>query len=269
MKTSNLPNSEGGMTIDSSFNWHDICGVAEVDDKRSFSSKFGKRPVSLRPGGTLLTERALRVCSLHAGSRVLDIGCGTGETVDLLERAGVLRPVGLDPTGALLEEAHARLASTQLVRGRAEALPFKDLLFDALFCECVLSILEDGMGALRGYARVLRQGGFLILSDVFTRNGQALGRPGHGSQLLPTKAPLVKEGLLGLLEGLGFTLLLWEEHERLLKEFAARMILAGLRLPDSWCFGQGWKTRKGDGAGLSYFLLVALKGRARASSPPR
>jgi len=176
--------------------------------------------------------------------------------------------VGLDPSERLLEDARTRLESTQLVRGWAETLPFKDLLFDALFCECVLSILEDSTRALLEWARVLRQGGFLILSDVFTKNGRAMASPEPHSPRLPAKGPLVREDLLRLLERLGFAVLLWEEHENLLKEFAARMILAGLRLPDSWCFGQEWKTRKGDGMKLSYFLLVGRKGETLASSIP-
>jgi arsenite methyltransferase len=221
---------------------------------------------SMRPGGILLTERALDFCSLRSGSRVIDVGCGAGETLKLLEGAGVSRPVGLDPSERFLEEAHTRLESTQLIRGRAETLPFKDLLFDALFCECVLSILEDGTRAPLEWARVLKRGGFLILSDVFTKNGRSPASPEPHSQPLPAHAPLVKGDLLRLLEGLGFVVLLWEEHENLLKEFAARMILAGLRLPDSWCFGQGWKTGKGDGMKLSYFLLVGRKGKAPASS---
>jgi hypothetical protein len=79
------------------------------------------------------------------------------------------------------------------------------------------------------------------------------------SQRLPAKGRLAKEDLLGLLTRLGFSLLLWEEHERLLKEFAARMILAGVRLPYPWVCGQGQERKKTDRPGISYFLLVALK----------
>ncbi len=232
------------MTIDRSFSWQDVHRVAGS---------------CMRPGGPLLTRRALEFCSLPEGSRVADIGCGAGETLELLEGAAMYRPVGLDHSTALLEEAIPRLGSAPIVRGRAETLPFKDALFDALFCECVLSIFEDGTKALKECARVLREGGFLIVSDVFATRGPARGRPGADSRWLWAEAPLVKEDLLGFLERLGFSLLLWEEHERLLKEFAARMILAGVRLPDSWSCVQGWKVKKPDYAGLSYFLLVGLK----------
>jgi arsenite methyltransferase len=213
----------------------------------------------MRPGGSLLTGRALEFCGLPEGSRVADIGCGAGGTLEHLERAAIHRPVGLDCSMALLEEAGPRLGSAQLVRGRAESLPFKDALFDALFCECVLSILEDNARALQECARVLRGGGFLILSDVFAAPVPAGVRPEADSQPAGAKVPLGKKDLLSLLERFGFSLLLWEEHERLLKEFAARMILGGARLPDSWICGQGLKVRKPESARLSYFLLVGLK----------
>jgi arsenite methyltransferase len=233
------------MTIDRSFSWQDVHCVTGS---------------CMRPGGPLLTRKALEFCTLAEGAQVADIGCGAGETLELLEGAAIYRPVGLDHSTALLEKAVPRLGSSRIIRGRAETLPFKDALFDALFCECVLSILEDGAKALQEYARVLREGGFLILSDVFAKHAPARGRPEPDLRRFRAKAPLVKEDLLGFLEGLGFSLLLWEEHERLLREFAARMILAGIRLPDSRSCAQGWKVKKPGYAGLSYFLLVGQKG---------
>jgi len=211
----------------------------------------------------MLTERALEFCSLRPGSLIADIGCGAGGSLEGLERTGVYRSVGLDYSTTLLEEAVSRLASKQLVRGRAETLPFKNALFDALLCECVLSVLGDKIGALQECARVLCEGGVLILSDVFAKSNPDRGQPGADSQGPRRRAPLAKEDLLGLLERLGLSLLLWEEHEMLLKEFAARMILAGVRLPDAWSRRQGQDGEKTDRAGLSYFLLVARKAVAR------
>jgi SAM-dependent methyltransferase len=232
------------MTIDCSFIWPEIRRIVGP---------------CIRPGGPLLTKRALEVCGLPPGARIADIGCGAGGTLEHLEQTGVYWSVGLDYSETLLGEAVPRLASGRLVRGRAEMLPFKKGSFDALFCECVLSILGERMTALRECARVLKEGGFLIVSDVFSQGGPGQGRLEERSQRLPAKGRLAKEDLLGLLTRLGFSLLLWEEHERLLKEFAARMILAGVRLPYPWVCGQGQERKKTDRPGISYFLLVALK----------
>ncbi len=232
------------MTIDCSLDWPEVHRIGGP---------------CIRPGGPALTERALGICSLPPGSLVADIGCGAGGSPEHLQRTGVHRSVGLDYSETLLAEAVPRLGSGRLVRGRAETLPFKKGLFDALFCECVLSILEDRIAALHEFTRVLREGGFLIISDVF---GQGCPGPGQGeanAQGPLTKRLLAKEELFGLLTTLGFSLILWQEHERLLREFAARMILAGVRLPHVWGCGQGWVGKKRGRAGISYFLLVALK----------
>ena len=232
------------MTLDCSFNWADIRHIAGP---------------CIRPGGPVLTERALEFCNLPSGSHVADIGCGAGGTLKYLEDAGLYHAAGLDYSDTLLGEAALRLVSARLVRGGAETLPFKRGSFDALFCECVLSILGDRMAALCECARVLKEEGFLIVSDVFGQGAPGQGRPGEESQELGTKGLLAKEDLFGLLELLGFSLLLWEEHKWFLKEFMARMILAGQRLPDPWGCRQGPVGKKTDRAGVSYFLLIARR----------
>ncbi len=225
------------MTTDCSFCWPDIGRIAGP---------------CIRPGGTALTSRALDACGLAPGARVADIGCGAGGTLEHLERAGVFRPVGLDCSETLLREAVPRLAQGRLVGGLAEALPFKSGSFDALFCECVLSVVDERAAALGEFARVLKKGAFLIISDVFAPGGP--GRPHPGQQGQPGPDGLLsRDDLLGLLAGCGFSLLLWEEHKRRLKQFAARIILAGACLPAQWRCAKG----------ISYFLLVARKRRWR------
>jgi SAM-dependent methyltransferase len=236
------------MTIDCSFNWD---GIRRITGS------------CIRPGGPDLTKRALETCSLPANSRVADIGCGAGGTLEHLERTGVYRSVGLDYSETLLAEAIPRRASGRLIRGLAEMLPFKKSCFDALFCECVLSLLREWTAALHEFARVLKEGGFLIVSDVFGRGSAGQGHSEEESQGPRTRGLLAKEDLLGLLTGSGFSLLLWEEHERFLKEFVTRMILAGVRFPDPWGCRQGQVGEKTGRAGISYFLLVALKGGSR------
>lgn len=210
----------------------------------------------IRPGGLRLTERALEVCRLRPGSRVADIGCGAGATLGYLEGVG-LRPVGLDCSAALLTGA-ARAGADRIVKGRAECLPFPDASFDALFCECTLSIVDNRPAALQECGRVLKGGAFLIISDVFTRNGVAQGQ-GMWPDTLSTEGLLTRTDLVAALTALGFSLVVWEEHDRLLKEFAARMVLAGQCLPDAWWRPQGQTMGRDGRRGISYFLLVARK----------
>jgi arsenite methyltransferase len=230
------------MTIDCSFNWQEIRRIGGP---------------CLRPGGPILTERALEVCNLSPGSYLADIGCGVGGTLKNLEQAGIFRLAGLDCSEVLLGEALPRLGSGRLVRGRAEILPFKKDSFDGLLCECVFSILANRIAALREFARVLKEGGCLIISDVFRQTNSGQKPLNQEPQQLSAEGLLTKEYLLGLLTKHGFSLLFWEEHQSLLKEFMARMILAGVGFPYSWACGQG--QAKTDRARISYFLLVARK----------
>ncbi|WP_235840216.1 DVU_1556 family methyltransferase [Citrifermentans pelophilum] len=200
----------------------------------------------LRPGGPLLTDRALEVCNLPAGSVVADIGCGAGETLQHLERSRLFRLVGVDASLTLLAVAATRLETARLVYGRAEKLPFEKESIEALFCECVLSIVGDKQAALDEFARVVKDGGFLVLSDVFKKAGG-----GEAGGLL-SRAELIDS-----LSRRGFTVLLWEVHDRLLKEFAVRMIFAGKSLPQLWGCGQEKKEVRNKG--ISYYLLVAGK----------
>jgi arsenite methyltransferase len=235
---------EGRMLIDYSFN------------------RTGPRQSSLpcmRPGGCVLTEKALEICGLPPGSLIADIGCGAGETLELLGKTGLYHAVGVDYSEILLQEATPRLVSGHIVQASADSLPFKQKVFDAVFCECVLSVLPDRRRALLEFAGVLKQGGFLILSDVFARDCPGPGSPENRSQETWGKGFILKEELLSFLTGLGFSMLLWEDHERFLKEFAASMILAGERFPEPWGCFQLPEGKRPCRTGISYFLLVAMK----------
>src|SRR5437588_325468 len=72
---------------------------------------------------------ALSAVGPRPGMRVLDLGCGTGDLVVMLHRAGA-RPVGLDISGAMLREARRKTnGRAGLVRASAFDLPFADASF--------------------------------------------------------------------------------------------------------------------------------------------
>lgn len=213
----------------------------------------------MRPGGTALTGRALKACNLPLGAHLIDVGCGTGGTLEYLGRKKRFRLTGLDFSEPLLRQADTRLGNGSLVRGAGETLPFKEDTFDALFCECVLSILGDRVAALSEFARVLRAGGFIIVSDAFIGSRGRERKEAPTPQRVAPEKLLVREELWKLLSDLGFSVILWEEHDRLLKTFVASMILAGGCLPDSWRRTKARECGEKDRSAISYFLLVARK----------
>lgn len=127
---------------------------------------------SFHPGGLKLTERLGVLLGLHPGSRVLDIASGKGTSaIFLAERFGC-EVVGIDYSEQNVEQAIAAAAAKELaslVRFRqadAECLPFDDGSFDAVICECAFCTFPDKPAAAREFARVLRHGGGVGLSDV-------------------------------------------------------------------------------------------------------
>jgi len=215
----------------------------------------------MRPGGIALTKKAFAVCSLPTDACVADIGCGVGGTLEYLDRMGIYRLVGLDCSETFLKEAACRALSVRFVLGRVETLPFKRASFDALFCECVLSALRDRITTLVECSRALKEGGFLIISDIFVRDCSGRSLLGRKPQVSEAQDLLTKKDILACLEDLGFSLVLWEEHKKFLKEFVAHTILAGLPLLKLQACRQRQGGEKKDPTAISYFLLVARKRR--------
>jgi ubiquinone/menaquinone biosynthesis C-methylase UbiE len=101
-----------------------------------------------------------------SGIRVLDLGCGPGNTAIEMARA---RPdafiVGLDLAPTMLrlaqsETLHARLTQNiSYVLADATALPFPEDLFEVTTGHSFLYLVGDRAGVLREAYRVLRRGG--------------------------------------------------------------------------------------------------------------
>ncbi len=92
-------------------------------------------------------------------SRGLEVGVGTGRFARAM---GV--KLGVEPSEAMA--AFARDRGIEVVRAYAEALPFHDGSFDAVFMITVDCYLEEVAPALMEGRRVLAEGGFLILGHV-------------------------------------------------------------------------------------------------------
>ena len=198
---------------------------------------------TIRPGGLTLTDRALAVCSLAPGAQLLDAGCGPGVSVEHLSSRYGFAVCGVDCSPVLVAEGLNRNPALLLAVATAEALPFADASQDGILCECVLSLLEEPRRALTEFQRVLRHGGYLILSDMYSRDGADSSLQGAVSRVT------VEEWL----STHGFATLLWEDHTPLLKELAARLILAGGSLEGLCCAANSAGQRPG------YYLLVARK----------
>lgn len=120
--------------------------------------------IGAHPGGTALTRRLLELAAAKPPARILDLGAGTGESVDFLRQQG-FEADGIDRT--------AFLPRGKVMAGDMRALSFPDASYDLCMAECSISVCGDGPAALREIFRVLGPGGSLLLSDVFFKKEEA------------------------------------------------------------------------------------------------
>lgn len=89
--------------------------------------------------------------------RCLDVGCGTGVAIPVLEELG-WSAVGVDSSPGMLERARSRSDGAELHLAAADALPFDDASFDAAVSIWTHTDVEDFGALLREVARVLLPG---------------------------------------------------------------------------------------------------------------
>lgn len=138
---------------------------------RSVRDEYSEHAGTYDARWSLYVERSVmatyRYLDLPRGSRLLDVGCGTGAMLDqLLVRRPDLLLTGVDLSPAMLAVARDRLSPpVRLVEASALALPFVDHSFDALVSVSSLHYWPDPMGCLAELRRVLRPHARLVLTD--------------------------------------------------------------------------------------------------------
>ncbi len=105
------------------------------------------------------------------GSRVLDIGTGTGEMARALRERGC-RVVGVDFSPSMLLSARRKLGSgVGLAVADASHLPFLPASFDSVAMSFVFRNLEDPGRVLAEIGRVLRPWGSLVVLEFAPPSG--------------------------------------------------------------------------------------------------
>src|SRR5258708_7247206 len=107
---------------------------------------------------------------MRPGDRVLDIGCGFGETCLEIRRTvgGSGEVVGLDCTDAFLEIANrereaANLPHVRYEVGDAQVHPLPESHYDVVFARFGVMFFESAVRALRNANRALKPGGKVCL----------------------------------------------------------------------------------------------------------
>jgi len=157
-------------------------------------------------------DRLRAAAGVRPGHRVLDIGCGAGQSTREAARAAEPGSVlGVDISGELLERARRRTAeegvhNATYERGDAEVHPWPSGCFDVVISRFGTMFFANPVAAFRNIARAARPGARLVMmvwqseerNEWATAIQQALGAGPPASQLDPFSLadPRVVESLL-------------------------------------------------------------------------
>jgi ubiquinone/menaquinone biosynthesis C-methylase UbiE len=155
---------------------------------RAYESDFARLLLgeSFHPGGVRLTERLGVLLDITPKSLVLDVASGNGASAFYIAERFGCRVLGIDYSATSVQAANTAAQSrgfaerVRFQQGDAERLPVEDTAFDAIICECAFCTFPDKNSAAREFARALRAGGGIGLSDL-------------------TRGPALPEDLNGLL----------------------------------------------------------------------
>jgi cytosine/adenosine deaminase-related metal-dependent hydrolase/ubiquinone/menaquinone biosynthesis C-methylase UbiE len=116
----------------------------------------------------LLEERkATPLLPFLRGGNVLDVGCGTGRWLTHMEGLHLASLMGIDCSRAMLKHARQKvLPTTKLEHGHSSVLPGEDAWYNLVTASFLLSYVKDLQAFAFECARVVRPGGWLLLSDM-------------------------------------------------------------------------------------------------------
>jgi len=157
----------------------------------------------LESGNAAQNRATVEALEPPAGGKVLEVGFGPGQALEMLARTRTLSLVaGIDHSELMVTSAHRRLegrrgdAALDLRCGDACDLPFADETFDLAFAVNSFHQWPDQEGALAEMMGVLKPAGDLVLS---MRNFRTEGRfepAGKGAETAQEAAEMMRE--LGL-----------------------------------------------------------------------
>lgn len=150
------------------------------------------------------------LAELAADGAVLDLGCGDGHLLSLLaQRSLPVAPVGIDFSPDELNAARKQHPTVDLVRGKAQNLPFAVQSFSLVLSHFAFHLMSDLDTVVDELARVLRPAGrfaaiigggpkigdsFELFLDLLTE----FRRPGHQVPSIGERRGRTEDGLAAL-----------------------------------------------------------------------
>lgn len=136
--------------------------VSTVDGYRVWSASYDRPGNGLYPFEEPVVHQILSELPIGIA---LDAACGTGRHADYLSTLGH-HVLGVDSSPDMLDLARRRVPDAEFQEGELQQLPLPDNHADIVVCGLALTHVRDLEPVFAEFARVLRPGGHLVISDV-------------------------------------------------------------------------------------------------------
>lgn len=109
-----------------------------------------------------VVEEIVTAARRAAAVDLLEVGCGSGNYLEVIGGLTGARVAGIDPSSAMLDQLRARLPEAEVTVAPGEAIPFPDRSFDLIYSVDVIHHVKDRDAYFREVARVLRPSGTIV-----------------------------------------------------------------------------------------------------------
>lgn len=141
----------------------------EISDEYLHADPYGVEE-SLESGFQVRRKEVTRdllysVVAIHGSPQVLDLGCGQGYITEALRQSvDSAEFSGLDYSVSAISYAHKHFQRIDFIVADAYATPYADGFFDVVVCNNLWEHVPDPLMLLTEIKRILKAGGYLIMS---------------------------------------------------------------------------------------------------------